>query len=209
MLKTRITRPIRWSALLLVVLANAACAANAAVKEVPLEQRAAAVSELVAYTWYDGGKPRTAWLQPRQVADFSGDIKAAMPEARQLSARGGAVVYELAAGQDSKAAVAAATASDAKAAVSPVFYDDGQGQGRKRALPGNVVVQFADDVRPATVEAWAEREQLTLLHKLNFGNYYLVRSPAGLASLELANRLQEQELVLSAQPNWWVEAVTR
>ena len=34
---------------------------------------------------------------------------------------------------------------------------------------------------------------------------WLVESPAGLASLELANRLAATGAFAGAQPNWWVE----
>jgi hypothetical protein len=118
-----------------------------------------------------------------------------------LATRGGVTIYSLNDAAVSKASAAVGT--------SPVFYENAGGQGRRRALPGNVIAEFDVGLDRAAVERWAESAGLKLLRKLNFGNFYVIESPSGLASLELANRLQASGEVKSAQPDWWVEAVTR
>jgi len=189
-----------------LMLGNAACAAGL---EKNHSEAARAAANLSEYTWYDGGQERRVYLAPQLVADFAGGVKSARPEAREIHARGGAVLYELEGESDLGSLRSTLGARGVDAAVSPVFYDDGAGAGRRRALPGNVVVEFAAERGAETVSAWAEEEGLTILRKLSFGNYYLVQSPAGLASLDLANRLQQSGAVRSAQPNWWTEVVTR
>lgn len=203
----KIAKTLAEAALVVAVLANTACAAGAGKAEASSSAKSAA--PMSEYTWYDGGQIRTVYLAPQLVADFAGGVKSAMPAARELEARGSVVIYEVTAGVNPVAVRAAVSATGSIAAVSPVFYDDGGGTGRRRALPGNVVVEFSPDRDAESVAGWADAEGLTLLRKLSFGNYYLVQSPAGMASLELANQLQQSGEVRSAQPNWWTEVVTR
>ncbi len=195
-----------------LLLSNAACAAGLEKSHGSATKAAAAskaANNLSEYTWYDGGRERKVYLAPQLVADFAGGVKAALPEAREVHARGGAVLYELDGDSDVRSLRATLSARGTDAAVSPVFFDDGGGAGRRRALPGNVVVEFDAERDADAVNAWAGEQGLTILRKLSFGNYYLVQSPAGLASLDLANRLQQSGAVRSAQPNWWTEVVTR
>ncbi|MBI3795139.1 MAG: hypothetical protein HY280_10515, partial [Nitrospinae bacterium] len=50
---------------------------------------------------------------------------------------------------------------------------------------------------------WAARNNLTIVNKMNIGkNAYVIKSGAGLDSLNLANSLQEAGEVESATPNW-------
>lgn len=155
------------------------------------------------YYWYDGGKRQESQLAPQLLADFGGNAAAerTLATAAFSAPLGGPRIYRL----DGSVA---AMRSQALPGTSPVFRDHG-GHGRMRALPGNVVVQFDTETSDEMVTDWAQSEGLVVLRKLSFGNYYLIESPSGLASLELANRLQESGSVLNAQPNWWTEVVTR
>ncbi|HYF60292.1 MAG TPA: hypothetical protein VEA81_15180 [Burkholderiaceae bacterium] len=83
---------------------------------------------------------------------------------------------------------------------SPVLRDE---SGRARALPGGVLVTFAaaldEPAARAAVAAQGARVARRIADRI-----WLVESPAGLASLELANRLADSGAFESAQPNWWV-----
>jgi hypothetical protein len=73
-----------------------------------------------------------------------------------------------------------------------------------------VLVNFEAGWTAAQVEAFAARRGLTLGQKLNLaGNWYLLNTAAGDASLQAANAIQESGAVLSASPNWWQQASPR
>jgi hypothetical protein len=61
----------------------------------------------------------------------------------------------------------------------------------------------------AQVKAWVAARGFALGQKMNLpGNWYLVTTPPGAASLTAANAMQESGAVLSATPNWWKQAST-
>jgi hypothetical protein len=66
------------------------------------------------------------------------------------------------------------------------------------------VVTFADATDEATARSLLARHGAVEARLLPSGAW-LVASPAGLASLEIANRLVATGAFASAQPNWWVE----
>lgn len=83
--------------------------------------------------------------------------------------------------------------------ISPVLRD---ASGKPWALPGGLIVTFQHDV--------SEAEALTRLHAAGLSperainpQVWLVRSPAGLASIDMANALNEQKLFADVSPNWW------
>lgn len=79
-----------------------------------------------------------------------------------------------------------------------------------RALPGNIIVRLDPNWSSAQVDAWLASQGLTKIGQLPMANNLLVLSaPPGLASLELANRLQESGTVISAQPDWWQQVERR
>ena len=140
----------------------------------------------VALYWYDQGMRRPLYLDGTRIADFS--------------ARPGESVLRIA------PARGVADPSERRAesgSISPVFTDQpGPGQ-RPRALPGGVLVTLKAPMDDAQAQTWFAARGLTVVRRIGSDSTWLVQSPPGLASLELANRLQEGADVVSARPNWW------
>lgn len=107
--------------------------------------------------------------------------------------------------------IAGATVSSSGSAwTSPVFREGDSPAGRLMALPGGVIVQFQALWSDAQVSNWVATKALTVDQRLGIrGNWYVIRSAAGQASLDLANAIHESGEVISASPNWWKETVPR
>jgi hypothetical protein len=150
--------------------------------ELPLLSKPPAVAKRPAPThaWTDGATVRALTLDPRLRADFSSGTGVRRAVLRE----------------------AAGPLKDVSGALqSPVLRDE---SGRARALPGGVVVTFDGAPDEAAARALLARHGAAAARPLSPGAW-LVESPAGLASLELANRLAASGAFASAQPNWWVE----
>lgn len=158
--------------------------------------------------YYDDGARRPLTLEPGLIAEVGPGrataVKAALPAAEVVHASGGATVYKAA------AADVAVALSTPKARLSPVYREGAGGLGQLKALPGGVLVSFKPDWSPEQVLAFVTQRGLGLSQKLGLpGNWYLVTTAAGDASLRAANALQESGAVLSAAPNWWTQVVPR
>lgn len=173
---------------------------------VPLPASADGRQTPVPY-FYDGVKKITLNLEPGLVAEFvhaetESAVKKASPEAIELKAGvGGPRVFK-----------APATSFKARTATgsttSPVFRTSPA--ARLMALPGGVVVTFKPEWTDAQVREFASAKGLEVQQRLEItGNWYVLKTEPGLASLETANRLHESGEVVSATPNWWKETVTR
>lgn len=158
--------------------------------------------------YYDGGQKRALLLDDTLVAAFGtavAGVKSVLPGAQTAKVNGGATIYRVQAGSY-QAALGVAPGT----AVSPVFHDGGSPAGRLMALPGGVLVNFKPDWTAQQVNDWAAAKGFAVDKKLAIGeNWYLIKSAAGLASLDLANQIQLSGEVVSASPNWWKEAATR
>ena len=171
------------AALALALAAHAApapCAAPAA--EAPLIAKPALAAKRVAPTlaWQDGPTARALTVDPGLQADFTPGLSG-----RPVALRASAVPLK-----------------DVSAALqSPVLRDE---SGRARALPGGVIVTFAPGTDDAAAVALLALHGATVSRRLS-ASAWLVEAPAGLAALELANRLAATGAFVGAQPNWWVE----
>ncbi len=158
--------------------------------------------------YYDGGKQRPLLLDDTLVAVFGATpaaVRSALPGAQATRMKGGATIYRAQAGSY-KTMLGVAPG----AAVSPVFHEGASTAGRLMALPGGVLVNFKADWTAQQVNDWSAAKGLVIDKKLSIGqNWYLIKSPAGQASLDLANQLQQSGEVESASPNWWKEVSTR
>jgi hypothetical protein len=169
-----------------------------------------------SYTWHDGERERTAWVNPARIAEFNASernaeqMERAAPGARALPrVRGGARIWNLGA-TTSDSALRSLRAAQPMGRYSPVFHDGPHASGRMRALPGNVIVYFAPDRDEAQVRQWAAGRNLEIVRKLEIGkNAYVIRTEPGLASLETANSLRVSGEVVAAVPDWWVDVRTR
>lgn len=136
------------------------------------------------YVWHDGATRRVLRVDASLQADFSGTL------------HGGPVVLH---------PIDRMPKASAAALRSPVLRDEG---GRARALPGGVVVVFAQDVDDVQARRTLAAFGTDPVRPVS-GRTWLVASAPGLAALELAERLAASGVFASAQPNWWVERVRK
>lgn len=138
--------------------------------------------------WYDGSRKQLLRIDPAEVADFGN--------------------------RESAGAVPTITAADKLASksqdaehVSPLLRDARTGK-LAGALPGGVLVRFNRAVNEQQAGAIAAAFGSQIEHPVGAPDaaghtLWLFSAPAGLASLELANRIHESGQVRSAAPNWW------
>lgn len=158
--------------------------------------------------YYEGGTKHAVTAVTGLVATTDADtaqsLKVALPQAEVVHAAGITTVFRA-----SSADVAQALGT-ASAKVSAVYQEGTSGLGGLMALPGGVLVNFKPDWTEAQARTWVSARGFVLGQKLNLpGNWYLVATPAGAASLLAANAMFESGAVLSATPNWWKQASTR
>lgn len=143
------------------------------------------------YIWYDGGKPRQIWLDNSLVADLG---KRGAANASAAASKESVRILNRAEKLGQEALQNSTTAE--------VFRDSPNGP--VRTLPGNVIVRLDAGWTREQVDAWLVSNALPQGRRLSANsNLYVIPSPPGLASLELANRLQESGGVVWAQPDWW------
>lgn len=93
---------------------------------------------------------------------------------------------------------------------SPVLHDSASSGSPLSALPGGVVATFPSGWDRARIDAWAAARGMGAPEPVVAeANLYLLASPPGLASLELANRLHESGELVACTPNVWRQASTR
>jgi len=175
----------------------------------------AAATLTVVYVWHDGEREQAAWLNPALIAEFGvqseseSGVKRAQPAASaEPGSRGIARIWRV--GGDGEQVMRQARVAKPAGKYSPVFSDGANSSGRKRALPGGIIVTFKPDWTDAQITAWTAQQGLPIASKLGIGpNVYVLNTDAGLAALTAANRIRAGGEVVSAQPNWWVEVTTR
>ncbi|MGE3925031.1 MAG: hypothetical protein AB7G13_19030 [Lautropia sp.] len=148
----------------------------------------------------EGGGTRALWIDPNRIADFGAGGAAVQPALRPPAP--GELTDRARAGKrddDRSAKSAADTGSTAATTVSPVFLDAG---GRARALPGGVIVGFAASVSNDAAAGEFAAAGVTPLRRIG-DRMWLVESPPGLATLEIAERLNASGRFAFVQPNWW------
>lgn len=210
-----IDRRLAVGAALLLTLSTAA--ATDATHHAPKAPPKATTTLNQHYVWYDGDEPRTVWLDPYLVADFTREpahaaaLKRAFPRAQALTRRHAGMrlwkADERVGASETVRTLSATTATDD---YSPVLRDAPSEEAPLRALPGNVIVYFEPDWDEARVRAWVHAQGLTIVKRLEIGrNVYVLETEAGLAALETANRLYLSGDVVAAFPDWWREVVPR
>jgi hypothetical protein len=170
-----------------------------------------------SYVWYDGDKEKRVWLNPSLAVEFDpgpiGDspLKKEFPSAKEMISRTGAIrIWKLQGGVKPEEAVLRLKSIHPEARYSPVMHDSPAGTGRKRALPGNVIVYLNPAWDETAVQKWAGSRRLEIVKKLEIGpNVFVLKTGPGLESLETANALYHSGEVVAAIPDWWQEAVTR
>ena len=174
------------------------------------------------YTWHDGEKARTIWLNPKLIIEFDSTarersvIGRIYPQAKSTNGPSerehGVRIWRVEpdARVDAREMVKTLMAQVPGARFSPVFHDGPSPESRMRALPGNVIVYPKHRWNAELAERWAAAHDLEIVRFLNIGpGVIVVRSAPGLAALDLANALSEDVDVSTAFPDWWQEAVVR
>ena len=141
-------------------------------------QAQAPTADASTHSWHDGQRQRRLTLQPDLQADFTPQL-----------GKGGPI-------QPGPSGAAGLSALG-----SPVLRDD---TGQLRALPGGVLVILKSPLDSRAAQTLFKQAGVTASRQLT-ETLWLVESPAGLASLEMANRLHASGLFASAQPNWWMK----
>lgn len=158
----------------------------------------------------EGGVERALWLDTGRVAAFGKagrdqpEIRAAQPGELVESGRIGTA--DAKSGLTIEQATPAASGPvTSPAQVSPVFLD---ASGRARALPGGVIVALKQALPDAQALEQLQAAGLTPLRRIG-ERMWLVESPAGIESLNLANRLHAQGRFDFVQPDWWHPRTTK
>ena len=77
-------------------------------------------------------------------------------------------------------------------------------------LPGDIFVEFKEDLDEKNIRVWADTQKLTLHEKINSTrNIYRIKTSPGIENIHLANKLLTQSEIKSAFPNWWRESSRR
>jgi len=208
--------------LLLVVLAttlssNAVSAVTMSAGKIATTKPSAASQLSQSYTWYDGNRQETVWLNPQLVAEFNPTkqgttaAKSADVNAKTLSTkydRGGVRLWKMNNAGD--VAVRSLTTSNATGKYSPVFHVGPTSNASMRALPGNIIVYLNPTWDAATVANWLKSKKLEVVKKLEIGpNIYVIKTAPGLEALNTANALYLSGEVAAAFPDWWQEVSNR
>lgn len=160
--------------------------------------------------WYDGKRKRTLRVDPEWVADFrsGGESAATQSGAKDSGARKtGATrpgTAESAKRVSRRSPLERLEPGSARTVrgpgVSEVLRNEA---GSPRALPGGVIVRVHESDRRNAHDILVDAGLRPVRAIDPEQRSWLVESPAGIASLELANRLHESGRFESASPNWW------
>lgn len=139
-----------------------------------------------SYTWFEGDTPRTVWL------DTNWGARLEYPKNKNSAPR--VTFVRLTRGAKN---------------LEPVFRNS-KTTGGRMVLPGNVVVRFKSEVTAEEVKKWVTSKNSEIVDKIKWEpNTYVITSIAGLATLELANRVRGDDEVIGAEPVWWTENVKK
>lgn len=167
----------------------------------------------VPFSWHDGVRERTAWMDPARVSDHSPDdasrarLLAQDPGAGAEEApEGSPRLWRLSARVGEVRALCAALV-DGPGRFSPLFRENPSESSPARSAPGGVVLGFEAGWSAEAARAWAAERGLEVTRELDLGRPTLViASPPGLAALERAEELRSSPALRYAQPDWWVAA---
>ena len=157
------------------------------------------VEQSTAYTWRDGDRTRTVFVDPSLV--FTQERGAAFAVEEVAETGFGSIVRVAAESRD--------VSGDLGEDAQPVFRDR---NGGLRALPGGVLLVFDKEWSAARISAFLASNGIGSSRVSPLGeipNGFVVSTGPGFASLNLANELADQEGVKISSPNWWTERVTR
>lgn len=152
--------------------------------------------------WYDGSVRRPVWID-RNSNTISPTAPAGSidPKATGTGART----------ESERAAKVPTPAASSTNPVNPASLESGKlkrsatvgPKSLDEALPGGVLVSLKEPLKDADARAFLTSQGVTPIRELGQGTgIWLISSPAGEPSLQLANRLYESGQFALAQPNW-------
>jgi hypothetical protein len=209
---------INFAAKVLVVMFAGALSLNAAAAVTSKQAAGKSGPQFSqSYTWYDGNREQTVWLNPQAVAEFNPgkfstrEAKRADDAAQLLPMKRtqrGVRMWKM--DNIGGKAVSSLATSNPTGKYSPVFHDGTSSSDRMRALPGNIIVYLNPTWDAATANNWIKSRNLEVVEKLEMGpNIYVIKTAPGLAALTTANEIYLSGEVAAAFPNWWEEVSTR
>jgi len=143
------------------------------------------IANAASLYYYENGRKKALRVDPSWIADFASPAKPEPGKPRTP-------VKRFIGGENGLGTLPSGS--------SPVFRDD---NGAMRALAGGVVVRLREADVPDARARLADAGLLPVRQLDPEGRNWLVASPAGMPSLELANQLHESGKFESATPNWW------
>jgi hypothetical protein len=146
--------------------------------------------------YYDGNVKRSIQVDPEQWASTKKGSSGLSIEIRQGSAAEKNVLSST-----NNLATKSEKAALKSMPGSPVFRSE-EG-GSPMALPGGIIVK--QKVAGESAEKMLRSRGLEVERVIGGSGAYLVKSPEGISSLELANQLHESGDFESVSPNWWRE----
>ena len=172
-------------------------------------------NSLRSFVWYEKDRAHTVWLDAEHVAEFNGSqpgseessaVRRMFRNSSPVRTQGVVRVWKVGGAGDSEAAARSLRLGNPGTAYSPVLRDSLGTKAPMRALPGNFIVHFQLSWDESKVKAWIARNKFEVVQKLEIGpNVYVLKSEAGLASLQRANEVHASGEVVAAYPNWWRE----
>ncbi len=170
------------------------------------------------YTWFDGDRQREVWLNPEEIAEFSGYELQQSIGIKRRSLKDGAVLLKrygdlriwLIPPEESPAVLRKLKRQYDSVGYSPVFHVSRAAYSPRMALPGNIIVAFYENWDLQQAAKWLAKKKLEILKPvIESQGIFLVKSESGLASLRLANELSKAREVRYAMPDWWRETFRR
>jgi hypothetical protein len=164
------------------------------------------------YHYYDGGI--------RKTIKVSQEYEASVPQTSGTSTRGsnatsgGAVIMQNQRLQIMRKTTIGTSGTGTRSttttstdATIPVFEQS----GNLVSIPGGLIINFVNSASQASIDAWILARSLvvTRVIRLKLIKYYLIESPAGIASLNLSAQYQAESIVQEAKPNFWKDVRTR
>ncbi len=156
-------------------------------------QGAAASARGQEYTWHDGDRVQSVYLETTLVVQ---------PSTENTD-------DDIVARDDGEASIVQAQPRHDEADTEPVFRSQA---GDLMTLPGGVLLALDPEWDQARVDRFFSDNQIdrSLVQERDFAiNAFFVETDPGFPSLNLANELAEQEGVLISSPNWRTEVSLR
>ncbi|TGL60329.1 hypothetical protein EHQ58_07490 [Leptospira ognonensis] len=169
--------------------------------------------------YYEGNQKVLLEIDPSLVAEFGGTTSAggrnlnsplvkADANAKLIRSHGQINIWKTN-GQGGAVGISKSLNQSQNQGYSPIFRS--LKGSANLALPGNIIVELERGITEKQAEVFFGSKGLRIFkkHELDGRNFYEVETPAGAASLNIANSLYGQSGVISSSPNWWREVTAK